>query len=61
MALLPNYEYDIFISYRHQDKRSRWMSEFVAALRERQWHLNQLLCNKSSKNSKLECFNQPVL
>jgi hypothetical protein len=35
MALLPNYEYDIFISYRHQDKRSRWMSEFVAALRER--------------------------
>lgn len=34
MALLPNYEYDIFISYRHNDNRSGWVTEFVKALQE---------------------------
>ncbi len=33
-SLLPNYEYDIFISYRHNDNRSGWVTEFVNALQE---------------------------
>ena len=33
-SLLPGYEYDIFISYRHNDNRSGWVTEFVAALEE---------------------------
>ncbi len=33
-SLLPDYEYDIFISYRQNDnKRDGWVKEFVAALR----------------------------
>jgi hypothetical protein len=33
-ALIPGYEYDIFISYRHKDnKGDRWVTEFVNALR----------------------------
>ena len=31
-SLLPNYEYDIFISYRHNDNRSGWVTEFVENL-----------------------------
>jgi serine/threonine-protein kinase len=34
MAILPNFEYDIFISYRHNDNRSGWVTEFVNALQE---------------------------
>ena len=34
MALLPGFEYDIFISYRHNDNRSGWVTEFVNALQE---------------------------
>jgi TolB-like protein len=34
MAILPGYEYDIFISYRHNDNRSGWVTEFVNALQE---------------------------
>lgn len=34
MALLPKYEFDIFISYRHNDNRSGWVTEFVNALQE---------------------------
>ena len=34
MAILPNFENDIFISYRHNDNRSGWVTEFVAALQE---------------------------
>ena len=34
MPILPDYEYDIFISYRHNDNRSGWVTEFVNALRE---------------------------
>jgi tetratricopeptide (TPR) repeat protein len=34
MAILPNFEYDIFISYRHNDNRSGWVTEFVKALQE---------------------------
>jgi TolB-like protein/Flp pilus assembly protein TadD len=34
MALLPAFEYDIFISYRHNDNRSGWVTEFVNALQE---------------------------
>ena len=33
-SLMPGYEYDIFISYRHNDNRSGWVTEFVAALQE---------------------------
>lgn len=33
-SLLPGYEYDIFISYRHNDNRSGWVTEFVKALQE---------------------------
>lgn len=33
-AILPGYEYDIFISYRHNDNRSGWVSEFVKNLQE---------------------------
>lgn len=32
MALLPGYEYDIFISYRHNDNLDGWVSGFVEAL-----------------------------
>ena len=33
-SIIPGYEYDIFISYRHNDNRSGWITEFVAALQE---------------------------
>jgi hypothetical protein len=32
-SLIPGFEYDIFISYRHNDNRSGWVTEFVKALR----------------------------
>lgn len=34
MAALPHFEYDIFISYRHNDNRSGWVTDFVNALQE---------------------------
>jgi TolB-like protein len=33
-SLISNYEYDIFISYRHNDNRSGWVTEFVKSLQE---------------------------
>ena len=33
-SLIHNYEYDIFISYRHNDNRSGWVTEFVKNLQE---------------------------
>jgi adenylate cyclase len=33
-SLIPAFEYDIFISYRHNDNRSGWVTEFVKALQE---------------------------
>lgn len=33
-SLIPGYEYDIFISYRQNDNRSGWVTEFVKALEE---------------------------
>ena len=33
-ALVSGYEYDIFISYRHNDNRSGWVTEFVKNLNE---------------------------
>lgn len=33
-SLIPGYEYDIFISYRHNDNRSGWVTEFVKDLQE---------------------------
>ena len=33
-SILSNFEYDIFISYRHNDNRSGWVTEFVKALQE---------------------------
>ncbi len=32
-SVVPGFEYDIFISYRHNDNRSGWVNEFVDALR----------------------------
>ena len=31
-SLLPNFEYDIFISYRHNDNLDGWVSDFVQNL-----------------------------
>lgn len=33
-SVIPGFEYDIFISYRHNDNRSGWVTEFVNALQE---------------------------
>ena len=33
-SILSGFEYDIFISYRHNDNRSGWVTEFVKALQE---------------------------
>jgi adenylate cyclase len=33
-SLVPGFEYDIFISYRHNDNRSGWVTDFVNALQE---------------------------
>ncbi len=33
-SILSGHEYDIFISYRHKDNRSGWVTEFVNALQE---------------------------
>ncbi len=33
-SILPGFEYDIFISYRHNDNRSGWVTEFVRHLQE---------------------------
>ena len=33
-SILPAFAYDIFISYRHNDNRSGWVTEFVKALQE---------------------------
>lgn len=33
-SIISGYEYDIFISYRHNDNRSGWVAEFVNALEE---------------------------
>ncbi|CAN5344072.1 hypothetical protein BH10BAC4_BH10BAC4_17450 [soil metagenome] len=33
-SILPTFEYDIFISYRHNDNRSGWVTEWVKALQE---------------------------
>jgi Tol biopolymer transport system component len=33
-SLIIGYEYDIFISYRHNDNRSGWVTDFVNALQE---------------------------
>ncbi len=33
-SVLPGFDYDVFISYRHNDNRSGWVTEFVSALQE---------------------------
>ena len=33
-SLISNFEYDIFISYRHNDNRSGWVTEFVNAFQQ---------------------------
>jgi TolB-like protein len=33
-SIVPGFEYDLFISYRHNDNRSGWVSDFVNALQE---------------------------
>jgi hypothetical protein len=33
-SIIPNFEYDVFISYRHNDNRSGWVTEFVKQLNE---------------------------
>ncbi len=33
-SIIPGFEYDIFISYRHNDNRSGWVTDFVQNLKE---------------------------
>ena len=33
-SLIPGFEYDVFISYRQNDNRSGWVTQFVQDLRE---------------------------
>ena len=33
-SIVPGFEYDIFISYRHNDNRSGWVTDFVKSLQE---------------------------
>ena len=33
-SIIPGFQYDIFISYRHNDNRSGWVTDFVNALQE---------------------------
>ena len=33
-SIISSFEYDIFISYRHNDNRSGWVTDFVNALQE---------------------------
>ena len=33
-SILPDFEYDIFISYRHNDNRGGWVTEFVKRCRK---------------------------
>jgi hypothetical protein len=33
MAILSDYKYDIFISYRHNDNRAGWLTQFVNDLK----------------------------
>jgi len=33
-SIVPGFEYDIFISYRHNDNRSDWVTDFVKSLQE---------------------------
>jgi predicted esterase len=33
-SIFPGYEYDIFISYRHNDNRTGWVTDFVKALQD---------------------------
>ncbi len=33
-SVIPGFEYDIFISYRHNDNRSGWVTQFVEVLQE---------------------------
>ena len=33
-SIIPSFGYDIFISYRHNDNRSGWVTEFVKSLEE---------------------------
>jgi len=33
-SIIPGFEYDIFISYRHNDNRSGWVTEFINSLEE---------------------------
>src|SRR5215510_10287461 len=33
-SIIPGFEYDIFISYRHNDNKSGWVTEFVKHLNE---------------------------
>ena len=32
-SIVPSYEYDIFISYRHKDNKTGWVTEFVQNLK----------------------------
>ena len=33
-SIIPEYEYDIFISYRHNDNQDKWVTQFVEALQK---------------------------
>ena len=49
-SIVSDCEYGIFISYRHNDNRSGWVSEFVKALQEElAGALNRSKANKELK------------
>ncbi len=33
-SIIPDYEYDIFISYRQNDNQDGWVTEFVSTLKD---------------------------
>ena len=33
-SILPGFEYDVFVSYRHNDNRSGWVSHFIRSLEQ---------------------------
>ncbi len=68
-SIISSFEYDIFISYRHNDNPSGWVTEFVNALQEElaatiKEPLN-IYFNKNSprwpaQNPQLECRDHAV-
>jgi hypothetical protein len=59
-SLVPGYEYDIFISYRHNDNRSGWVTEFVNALREELPQVSKNLLPFTSTPTPMMVCSKPI-